>query len=157
MAEKALYGVKLYYRYAVDEEVIYEESVLRLRAVSFDDAIAKAERYAMSTLDSEHINYDGKHVDESIFDVYSCYLIDEDPESEIEEVFSEIMKNRTSLSEEEYIDLLSDSASAEERRMLLYQRFKNTPVETLNGALSHPELLDSFFSDRYCAGFQFVL
>ena len=42
MPETRFYGVKLLYRYDVCGEVFYEESILRVNADSFDDALAKA-------------------------------------------------------------------------------------------------------------------
>ena len=70
--KQLLYGVKLMYRYMVGGEVYYEESVLRVRASSFDD-------------------------------VMDCFLMQESG-GEIEEVYSAFHRNRTDLSENEYIE-----------------------------------------------------
>ena len=73
--KQLLYGVKLMYRYMVGGEVYYEESVLRVRASSFDDAMEKAEEYADSLIDRNHINPFGLEVRESVCDVMDCFLM----------------------------------------------------------------------------------
>ena len=50
MPETHFYGVKLLYRYEVCGEVFYEESILKVKANSFDDALAKTARYADDAL-----------------------------------------------------------------------------------------------------------
>ena len=56
MPETRFYGVKLLYRYDVCGEVFYEESILRVNADSFDDALAKAAQYADDAIISPTIS-----------------------------------------------------------------------------------------------------
>ena len=77
MTETHFYGVKILYRYEVCGEVFYEESILRVKADSFDDALAKAAKYADDTIMTDHINPDGFSVKESVCDIMDCYLIDD--------------------------------------------------------------------------------
>ena len=124
MKQAACYGVKLMYRYETGGEVYYEESVLRVRASSFDDAMEKAEEYADSLIDRNHINPFGLEVRESVCDVMDCFLMQESG-GEIEEVYSAFHRNRTDLSENEYIEMMFDECSEEELQSLRYWEFND--------------------------------
>lgn len=100
--------------------MFYEESIVTLTADSFDDAYAKAERYAKKQIDSQHINPLGQKVFETIYDLVDCFLVDEETEG-VQEVYSSIKKNRTSLPEEEYIAVLADGCTTDEMKPLRYQ------------------------------------
>ena len=117
MAENQLYGVKLVCRYAVGEDVFYEERVLRVRADSFDDAIEKASRYAETSLENGRVNMYGQSVEERVCESMNCYLIDEN-EAGIEETYSSIMKNQTKMPEEAFLDLLTGGCEREEMKAL---------------------------------------
>ena len=110
-----LYGVKVVYRYEVDGEVFYEETVVRLRADSFDDAIDRAAEWAWNRVDDEHVNPEGAKVTETVCDAFQCYQVFEDGE-EVEETFSRILKNKTGLPEPAFMDVLTDSLSRDEMR-----------------------------------------
>ena len=114
MPEKHFYGVKLLYRYEVCGEVFYEESILKVKANSFDDALAKAARYADDAIITDHINPNGFSVKESVCDIMDCYLIDEsENDSDVQEVYSGIMKNRLDVTDEEFTEQVFDQCSDE--------------------------------------------
>ncbi len=112
-----LYGVKLLYRHKLPDDVFYEESVLRIRAASADEAQEHARNYAAGFAEREYQNLEGETVTVRLVDLVDCFRINAE-ESEIEEVYSSFSKNRTGLSEEAYLDLLSDLCSREERKPL---------------------------------------
>lgn len=115
MPETRFYGVKLLYRYDVCGEVFYEESILRVNADSFDDALAKAAQYADDAIITDHINPNGFSVKESVCDIMDCYLIDEsENDSDVQEVYSGIMKNRLDVTDEEFTEQVFDQCSDEE-------------------------------------------
>ena len=115
MPETHFYGVKLLYRYEVCGEVFYEESILKVKANSFDDALAKAARYADDAIITDHINPNGFSVKESVCDIMDCYLIDEsENDSDVQEVYSGIMKNRLDVTDEEFTEQVFDQCSDEE-------------------------------------------
>ena len=114
MPETDFYGVKLLYRYEVCGEVFYEESILKVKANSFDDALAKAARYADDAIITDHINPNGFSVKESVCDIMDCYLIDEsENDSDVQEVYSGIMKNRLDVTDEEFTEQVFDQCSDE--------------------------------------------
>ena len=114
MPETHFYGVKLLYRYEVCGEVFYEESILKVKANSFDDALAKAARYADDAIITDHINPNGFSVKESVCDIMDCYLIDEsENDSDVQEVYSGIMKNRLDVTDEEFTEQVFDQCSDE--------------------------------------------
>ena len=90
MAGKALYGVKVVSRYAVSDEVFYEERVLRLRAESFEDAMERAEAHIRGYLEDGRLNMDGQPVGETICEAVHAFQIFEDGEA-VEETFSRIV------------------------------------------------------------------
>lgn len=118
----ALYGVKILYRYEVCGEIFYEESILRVKADSFDDALAKAGNYADECIMTDHFNPDGFEVKESVCDIMDCYLIDEsENSSDVQEVYSGIMKNRSHMTDQEFTQQIFDQCSDEE---LYHIRFR---------------------------------
>ena len=114
-----LYGLKIIYQYTVGDDVFYEEQIVTTKAESFDEAYQKAWDYAKGYCD-EHLNPDGEKVIQNVYDVADCYLAD-DEEDEVKEVYSAFKKNRTVLSDEEFIDVLSDGCTAEELKALRYK------------------------------------
>ena len=115
MPETHFYGVKLLYRYEVCGEVFYEESILKVKANSFDDALAKTARYADDAIITDHINPNGFSVKESVCEIMDCYLIDEsENDSDVQEVYSGIMKNRLDVTDEEFTEQVFDQCSDEE-------------------------------------------
>ncbi|MBR1810681.1 MAG: DUF4288 domain-containing protein [Clostridia bacterium] len=86
MADTNVYGVKIVYTYTVENDAFYEESVLRVRADSFDDAYARAEQYVNSNIEKEYRNADGKTVTVS-YAAVDCFHVQEENDR-VEEVFS---------------------------------------------------------------------
>ena len=125
MPETHFYGVKLLYRYEVCGEVFYEESILKVKANSFDDALAKAARYADDAIITDHINPNGFSVKESVCDIMDCYLIDEsENDSDVQEVYSGIMKNRLDVTDEEFTEQVFDQCSDEELVIAIQKKYK---------------------------------
>ena len=108
------YGLKIFYRITAGSRVFYEESVVILRAESFDDAYKKAEIYAKDMCDCDYINVYGEQVKTELVDIVDCFIVYEE-EDGVTEVYSRWMQNKTPLSEEKFIDLLSDDCTVEER------------------------------------------
>ena len=119
MNRNKLFGVKVIYRYEADGEVFYEETVVRLRASSFDEAIDRAAEWARDRVDGEHVNPDGVKVTETVCDTFQCFEIFEDP-GEVEETFSRILKNKTGLPEQAFLDALTDGCTREEMLPIRY-------------------------------------
>ena len=115
-----MYGVKLLFKYTVNDEIFYEESIIKVSADSFDNAYEKAERYAEERLDKEHINPDGDKVIMSFSGAVDCFMICDDNE-DIEEVYSSFMKKPDTMSEKEHFELLSKSCTKEEMNALRYK------------------------------------
>ncbi len=111
------YALKIFYRMTAGSEVFYEEAIVLLKADSFDEAYEKAEIYAKAVCEDEYINLYGDAVKTELIDIVDCFqAFDED--SGAQEIYSRILKNRTPMNEEEFIDLLADSCTAEERTPL---------------------------------------
>ena len=108
------YGLKMFYRMTAGSRVFYEESVVMLWAESFDDAYKKAEIYAKDMCGCDYINICGETVKTELVDIVDCFIVYEE-ENGVTEVYSRYMQNKTPLSEEKFIDLLSDSSTVEER------------------------------------------
>jgi hypothetical protein len=107
-----MYGLKVIFKYTANNEVFYEEMILKVQADSFDSAYEKAWAYAKDLCDNEHINPNGDKVYESVLDIVDCFLMD-DKVAEIEEVYSSIKKKPNYLSEEQYIGIISDCCTDE--------------------------------------------
>ena len=111
------YGLKIIYRITAGSRVFYEESIVLLKAESFDAAYEKAETHALGVCSDEYINVYGEAVKTELVDIVDCFqAFDED--NGVREVYSRIMKNRTPMNEEAFADLLADSCTVEERMPL---------------------------------------
>ena len=117
------YGVKLIYTYSVsdDRKKYYEESILSVDAESFDEAYKKAEKYAKEYCD-EHLNPNGELVKTEKFELLDCFLAF-DEENGVQELYSAITKNKTSLCEEEFYRAITGQCDAEELYELRYEEF----------------------------------
>jgi hypothetical protein len=113
-----IYGVKVIHSYTVCENVrrYYEELILRVDAVSFDDAYEKAERYMKEAV-CEYKNPKGETVKTLSIEAVNCFLAYE-PEGDVQEVYSSFSCNHSPLSEEEYYEVISSSCEEEELRPL---------------------------------------
>lgn len=117
------YGVKVIYTYSVGENSrkYYEESILSVTAESFEEAYEKAEGYAKENSD-EHINPHGELVKTEKIEMLDCFLAG-DKENDVQEIYSSINNNKTSLNEEEFYDAITTQCSTEELYDLRYEEF----------------------------------
>lgn len=117
------YGVKVIFTYAVepDNRKFYEESIYLVDAESFDDAYKKAEAYTKD-LDSEYINPKGQKVKTEKIDFTDCFLAF-DKENEVQEIYSAIFKNNSSLSEENFYKTMTNPCDADEMQDLQNKTF----------------------------------
>lgn len=117
------YGVKVIFTYSVepDNRRFYEESIYLVDAESFDDAYKKAEEYA-SGYDLEYINPKGQKAKTDKIDFVDCFLA-LDEEDGVQEIYSTIFKNNSSLSENDFYKAITDECDAEELFDLRYQEF----------------------------------
>ncbi|MBQ8301350.1 MAG: DUF4288 domain-containing protein [Clostridia bacterium] len=117
------YGVKVIYTYSVGENSrkYYEESILSVTAESFEEAYEKAEEYAKENSD-EHINPHGELVKTEKIEMLDCFLAG-DKENDVQEIYSSINNNKTSLNEEEFYDAITTQCSTEELYDLRYEEF----------------------------------
>ena len=90
MEDTNIYGVKILYTYTVNDDVFYEESILRVRAESFEQAYARAEEYAKSRKEKEYKNADGLAV-RITYEAVDCFHIQEEGDA-MEEVYSAFSK-----------------------------------------------------------------
>ena len=117
------YGVKVIYTYSVGEDCrkFYEEQILSVNAESFDDAYEKAEQYT-SEYDTEHTNPKGEMVKTEKVEFVDCFLaFDED--GDVQEIYSSITQNKTSLTDEQFYIAISNQCTNEELYDLRYEEF----------------------------------
>ena len=117
------YGVKVIFTYSVEpnNRKFYEESVYLVDAETFDNAYEKAEEY-IKVFDREHINPKGQRVKTEKIDFVDCFLA-MDEENGVQEVYSTIFKNKSSLSENAFYDAITVQCDAEELFDLRFQEF----------------------------------
>ena len=117
------YGVKVIFTYSVEPDCrkYYEESIYLVDADSFDDAYEKAEKYT-SVIDSEYINSKGQKVKTEKIDFTDCFLAF-DEEYGVQEVYSAILKNKSSLSEKDFYELITNQCDTEEMYDLRHKIF----------------------------------
>ncbi len=117
------FGVKVIFTYSVEPEnrKYYEESIYFVQAESFDEAYEKAEQYT-NAFDSEYINPKGKKVKVEKIDYLDCFHAF-DEEDGVQEVYSTIFKNKTSLSENDFYNAVTFSCDEEDLSDLRHQEF----------------------------------
>ena len=117
------YGVKVIFTYSVepDNRRFYEESIYLVNAESFDDAYKMAEKHT-NDMDLEYINPSGQKVRTEKIDFVDCFLAF-DEENGVQEVYSTIFKNKSSLSENNFYKAITYECDAEELFDLRYQEF----------------------------------
>ena len=112
-----MYSIKILYKYTIDEiKEFFEESIIMLKADSFDDAYNKAEKYVQETMPMEWTNRSGQHIYVSVVSYVDCFQVEED--DEVTEVYSSFRINKSSLGQEEYVKLLTDCCEADELKEL---------------------------------------
>lgn len=106
-----LYGVKLIFKYYIQGEnpqTLYEERILSVYAISFDEAYEKAEKYAEAYC-RQYENINGDRVTVSFYKAVDCFLC-EDAENDVREIYSGFMKAED--------NFCSDPCEASELRIL---------------------------------------
>ncbi|MBR2471174.1 MAG: DUF4288 domain-containing protein [Clostridia bacterium] len=117
------YGVKVIYTYSVGKDCrkFYEEQILSVNAESFDEAYKKAEQY-VAGYDAEHTNPKGELVKTVKVDFADCFLAF-DEEGDVQEIYSSITKNKTSLIDEQFYIAIKNQCTNEELFDLRYKEF----------------------------------
>lgn len=105
------YGVKVIKTYCVEDKSFFEENILMLQAISFDDALDKAETY-INDCEREYTNCDDNIVKLERTEVLDCFLVYED--DEIVEVYSSFSTNNTSMSDDDFYKVVTDIADTDE-------------------------------------------
>ena len=117
------YGVKVIFTYSVepDNRIFYEETIYLVDAESFDNAYEKAEKHTKD-IDLEYTNPKGQKVKTEKIDFVDCFLAF-DEEEDVQEIYSSTMKNKTSLSEEEFYNVIKSQCDVDEMYDLRYKEF----------------------------------
>ena len=117
------YSVKVIFTYSVepDNRKFYEESIYLVDAESFDDAYKKAEEHTKD-FDLEHINPKGQKVKTEKIDFVDCFLAF-DEEDRVQEIYSTTLKNKLSLSEEDFYKAITSPCDVDEMYDLRYDEF----------------------------------
>ncbi len=117
------YGVKVIFTYSVepDNRKYYEESIYLVDAESFDDAYKKAKEHTKS-IDFEHINPKGQKVKTENVNFADCFL-SFDEENGVQEIYSTVFKNTSSLREEDFYKAITNQCTTEEMYDLRYEEF----------------------------------
>lgn len=100
------YGVKAIHILSIgeSEQRYYEELILRVEAVSFDDAYSKAACYLKNNV-WDHINPSGERVKTLEITAVDCFVASE-PEGDVQEIYSSFSSNITTITEDEYREFL---------------------------------------------------
>ena len=121
---QAKYSVKLIIRSVVETgEVFLEESILMIKAASFDDAYEKAERYAAeSGICDAYRNCKGQLVTLEVVSYADCFLVFDDDE-EVTEVYSSIKIPNETMTEKLIVSV--EEMSATRKEMLPLREFRD--------------------------------
>ena len=117
------YGVKVIFTHFVepDNRTYYEETIYLVDAESFDDAYKKAEEYT-NDIDLEYINTKGRKVKTEKIDFIDCFLAF-DEEDGVQEIYSTTLKNKLSLSEEDFYKAITSQCDVDEMYDVRYVEF----------------------------------
>ncbi len=117
------YGVKVILTYSVepDNRKFYEESIYLVDAKSFDNAYEKAEEYTRE-FDLEYTNPKGQKVKTEKIDFVDCFLAF-DEENGVQEIYSTTFKNKSSLSDEDFYEAITNQCDTDEMYDLRYDEF----------------------------------
>ena len=116
------YGVKAIYTYSVGQtgKKIYEESILLVEAMSFDEAYEKASAYARDYC-FDYTNVDGELVKTELCELLDCFLVYDD--DSVQEVYSTYFENKTCLCEQDFYQAITDKCSVEDVHCLRNKDF----------------------------------
>ncbi len=119
------YGVKVIYRHEAGEDVFYEESVISVKADSFDEAWEKAMAYAHEQCedDEPHINPYGETVKSSVLEWSDGFIVDKEEDDEVFEIYSRLMKDDLNMPAEVFNKSLIKSIGKEAGVALRYREF----------------------------------
>ena len=120
------YSVKVIYQHVVSGDktrTFFEEQILTVMASDFDDAYAKAEKYAKENCEKYSNPYG--HTVQSYFKAVDCFLAF-DKEDGVQEIYSCIKTNNSKLSDEEFDAILCDQCSADDMYPLRQDKFHVT-------------------------------
>lgn len=119
------YGVKVIYTYSIGSSgrKFYEQSILSVKADSFDEAYEKAERYAHSCC-FDYKNPAGECVRMDGFELLDCFLTF-DEEDDVQELYSCFMRNNTPLDEAAYYAAITDQCGEDEMDSLRNSEFNS--------------------------------
>lgn len=122
------YGIKVIFTYSVgpDNQRFYEESIYLVEAESVDDAYKKAEEYTKD-FDLEYTNPKGQLVKTEKIDFLDCFFAF-DEENGVQEIYSSIFKNRSSLLEKDFYEAITDQCNVEELYVLRYEEFNKNSL-----------------------------
>ena len=126
------YGLKIIYRMTAGSRVFYEESIVLLKAESFDAAYEKAEAHALGVCSDEYINVYGEPVKTELVDIVDCFqAFDED--NGVQEVYSRTTTNRTGMDEAEWIGVITEDCTAEEMTPLRNRELNESLAREIGG------------------------
>ena len=117
------YGVKAIRTIVIgdNEQRFYEELILRIDAISFDDAYEKASQY-LKNADLHYVNIEGKKVETIYIETIDCFLAYEQQDG-VQEVYSAFYANKSTLSEDAYYRALTSPCDEAEMYPLRNQEF----------------------------------
>ena len=117
------YGVKAIRTIVIgdNEQRFYEELILRIDAISFDDAYEKASQY-LKNADLHYVNIEGKKVETIYIETIDCFLAYEQ-QAGVQEVYSAFYANKSTLSEDAYYQAISSPCEETECRPLCNQEY----------------------------------
>ncbi len=112
------YGIKIIHTHAIGEppRYYYEELILKVHAKSIDDAYDKAGQYMKDCL-CEYTNVNGEIVRTARIEAVDCFLIYKS-DDDVQEMYSRFLTNKSSLSDEEYYQVIASSCNEDELRSL---------------------------------------
>lgn len=127
------FGVRVIYQYTVSGEpdpstidtfyqadyAAYEESIILVRATSFDEAYAAAERIGRQN-ESTYLNRYNQTVTQSYYDYIDCFWLPDSTLKSGTEVYSNIVSSTRNTTAEAFIDSIPLSAEGP-KRMLLHK------------------------------------
>ena len=121
---QAKYSVKLIIRSVVETgEIFLEESILMIKADSFDDAYERAERYVEDNgICDAYRNVKGQLVTLEVVSYADCFLVFDDDE-EVTEVYSSIKIPNETMTEKLIVSV--EEMSATRKEMLPLREFRD--------------------------------